>query len=136
MTTNLQKFNAELERAATKIKGDCEKFHKQVCLEVLRRIVLRNPVDTGRSRGNWMVELGRPAVGILDVQGSAGEMAETAINRGISKLSDIPPFSLVHITNNVEYLYYLEYDRRSKQAPEGMVEITLTELAHWLGNIK
>jgi len=136
MTTNLQKFNAELEKAAEKIKGDCEKFYKQVCLEVLKRIVLRNPVDTGRSRGNWMVEIGRPAVGILDVQGSAGEMAEFAINRGISKLSDIPPFSLVHITNNVEYLYYLEYDRRSKQAPEGFLEITLTEMSKWLSGIK
>jgi len=134
--TNLAKFNAELEKAAEKIHGDCEKFHKSVCLEVLSRIVLRTPVDTGRARGNWMVEIGRPAVGVLDVKGSAGEMASTSINKGITKLSDIPPFSLVHITNNLEYISYLEYDRRSKQFPEGFLEITLTEMATWLSGIK
>lgn len=136
MPTNLQKFNTSLESASKKIKGDLEKFYKQVCLEVLKRIVLRTPVDSGRARGNWQLEIGRSAVGVLDVVGSAGEMGDDAIGRGVTKLSDIPPFSLVHITNNLSYIYYLEYDKRSKQFPEGFLEITLTEMASWLGVIK
>ena len=132
MSTNLQNFNRALENAATKIRGDMQKFHKQVCLEVLKRIVYRTPVDTGRARGNWQVEIGRSASGILEVEGNKNLMADLAMRNGISKLGDISPFSLVHITNNLEYIYYLEYDRRSKQSPEGMVEITLTELAEWL----
>lgn len=136
MPTNVAKFNVALESAAKKIRGDLEKFYRMVCIEVLKRIVLRTPVDTGRARGNWQAELGRAASGVLDVTGSKGEMTSFSIDKGIQKLSDIPPYSLVHLTNNVEYLYYLEYDRRSEQAPEGMVEITLTELAGWLAGIK
>lgn len=134
--SNVAKFNAELEVAATKIRGDLNKFYRQVCLEVLKRIVLRTPVDTGRARGNWQLEIGRSASGVLSVEGSRGSMVDLAISSGITKLAQIPAFSLVHITNNVEYLYYLEYDRRSPQHPEGMVEITLTEMTTWLSGIK
>jgi len=136
MPTNLKKFNSELSKASKKIQGDFEKFYRQVCLEVLMRIVLRTPVDTGRARGNWQIEIGRAAIGVLDVEGSENTMADFAINNGIKKLEDIPAFSLVHITNNLEYIYYLEYDRRSPQHPEGMLEITLTEMANWLSKIK
>lgn len=134
--SNVAKFNAELEVAATKIRGDLNKFYRLVCLEVLKRIVLRTPVDTGRARGNWQLEIGRSASGVLSVEGSRGSMADLAISGGITKLAQIPAFSLVHITNNVEYLYYLEYDRRSPQSPEGMVEITLTEMTTFLSTIK
>lgn len=134
--SNVAQFNISLEKAATKIRGDMNKFYKQVCMEVLKRIVLRTPVQTGRARGNWQLEIGRPASGILDVEGSKGEMTDLSVNSGISKLRDIPPFSIVHVTNNVEYLFYLEYDRRSPQHPEGMVEVTLTEMALWLSGIK
>ena len=130
--SNVAKFNIELEKAATKIRGDFKKFHKQVCLEVLKRIVLRTPVDTGRARGNWQVEIGRAASGVLSVEGSQGVVASFAMGQGISKLADIPAFSIVHITNNLEYIYYLEYDKRSEQHPEGMVEVTLTELTTWM----
>lgn len=134
--SSVTKFNLELEAASKKIHGDFKQFYKAVCLEVLKRIVFRTPVDTGRARGNWQVEIGAAAAGILEVQGSEGEMADFSMRQGIQKLSDIPAFSIVHITNNVEYLYYLEYDKRSSQFPSGMVEITLTEMALWLSGIK
>jgi hypothetical protein len=134
--SNLAKFNVELELASKKIQGDFKKFYKQVCLEVLKRIVFRTPVDTGRARGNWQVEIGAAAVSSLIVEGTEGEMADFSMRNGIQKLSDIPAFSIVHITNNIEYIYYLEYDKRSDQFPEGMVEITLTEMALWLSGIK
>lgn len=135
MPTNLAKFNTELLVAEKKIHGDFEKFYKQVITEVLKRIVLRTPVKTGRARGNWQIEFGGPASGILDVTGSKSAMASLAISSGVQKLEDILPFSLVHITNNVEYISYLEYDKRSEQHPEGFLEITLTEMAIWLAGI-
>jgi len=136
MPTNLANFNKALDESSKRIHGDFQKFHRQVCLEVLKRIVLRTPVDTGRARGNWQTEIGKQASGTLDVEGSAGEMTDFSIGNAITKLADIPAFSIVHLTNNVSYVYYLEYDRRSSQAPEGMVEITLSELALWLSGIK
>jgi len=134
--SNATNFNIALDVASKRIHGDMNKFYRQVCIEVLKRIVLRTPVDTGRARGNWQVEISRPASGVLSIEGTSGAMTDFAISKGISKLAQIPPFSLVHITNNLEYLYYLEYEKRSKQFPEGMVEITLTEMVAWLGTIK
>jgi len=135
MSTNLANFNVELDKAAERIHGDFKKFHKMVCLEVLKRIVFRTPVDTGRARGNWQTEIGKSATTSLLVEGNEFDMADFAMSGAIQKLGDIPPFSIVHITNNIEYIYYLEYDKRSSQFPEGMVEITLTEMAGWLAGI-
>jgi hypothetical protein len=136
MSSSLTKFNLELEKAVDKIHGDFNKFYKSVCLEVLKRIVMRTPVDTGRARGNWQLEINRTASASLIVEGSKEAMTDFALNSGLSKLAGVIPFSVVHITNNLEYIYYLEYDRRSSQHPEGMVEITITEMNNWVSNIK
>lgn len=127
-STNLAQFNAELDRVSKKmLDEDVVRFIQSVCFEAFRRIVLRTPIDTGRARGNWQIEINRPAEGIVDM-----ELWSSVLERAATKLARIPPFSVVHITNNVEYVYYLEYVRRSKQHPEGMVEITLQELTVWL----
>lgn len=131
MGTNLQKFNSALSNAAKKIKEeDLKKFIRSVCLETFKRFVERTPVDTGRARGNWQVEINAPASGTIEK-----EQWESVFERGSAILADIPPFSIVHITNNVEYVYYLEYVRRSQQHPEGMVEITLQEMRVWLKSV-
>ncbi len=132
MPTNLAQFNAALTASEKKIKGDFKKFHQQVIAELFKRIVLRTPVDTGRARGNWQIELGGPAQGTLDVEDKDGG---PTILKEIVKLSDIPPFSLVHISNNLEYISYLEYEKRSPQHPEGFLEISLTEMAMWISGI-
>ncbi len=132
MPTNLAQFNAALTASEKKIKGDFKKFHQQVIAELFRRIVLRTPVDTGRARGNWQIELGGPAQGTLEVVDKSGD---GTVLKEIAKLQDIPPFSLVHISNNLQYISYLEHDKRSPQHPEGMVEISLTEMAMWISGI-
>ena len=133
MGTNLKSFNSAVTSAAKKItKKDIPKFITMVSLEVFRRIILRTPVDTGRARGNWQIEIGKAAEGILEV---FPEEANEVIQREQGKLIDIKPFSIIHITNNVEYVYYLEYDKRSSQHPEGMVEITLVEMKDWASKI-
>ena len=131
MGTNVEQFNAALDKATEKIKGDIQKFIKLVCLETFKRFIMRTAVQTGRARGNWQVEINRAASGIVNES-----LWSRVFEIGAAKLAKIPPFSVIHITNNVEYIYYLEYVRRSKQHPEGMLEITLTELTGWLGTIK
>jgi hypothetical protein len=133
MPTNLAKFNDELTKAEQKITGDFKRFYKRVIAETFRRIVQRTPVDTGRAIGNWQISLGVQAgASLLVVDDESGQ---ATIDREISKLDDIPLFSLVHISNNLEYISYLEYDKRSPKHPEGMVEITLTEMATWLSGL-
>ena len=129
-STNVKEFNASLMAATKVIDGDIQKFIKKVCIETFKRFIQRTPVDTGRARGNWQVEINRPASGTVEES-----LWDRVFERGAAKLAQIPPFSVVHITNNVEYVYYLEYTRRSQQHPEGMIEITLVEMGKWLGGL-
>ena len=132
---NLLAFNKALTKAATRVRGDMADFYDTVVMEVFRRIDRRTPVITGLAQWNWQLTVGAPAAGIL-LLGTAGPPGSAAVfERESKKLDGIPPFSNLFITNNVEYISFLEYVRRSQQHPEGMVEITLTEMRKWLVNV-
>jgi hypothetical protein len=123
-------------KAAKKIHEEkIPQFITMVSLEVFRRIVLRTPVDTGRARGNWQIEIGKAAEGVLDILGKSPQVTQEVFDREVKTLDQIKAFSIVHITNNVEYVYYLEYDKTSAQHPEGMVEVTLAEMREWATKI-
>jgi hypothetical protein len=125
MGTNVKAFN----KTVNKIVHDftVEKalaFQRLVAVELFRRIVFRTPVDTGRLRGNWQMTVNYSPDEIKEPDKSF----EAVTNRGISSLATLPPGSTVFITNNLDYAYYLEYTRRSKKSPEGMVEISIAEI--------
>ena len=150
MGTNVQAFNAELTRwAKQRLPEEVKRVTTAVALEALTRIVGRTPVDTGRARGGWQVAIGSPAAG----EGENDQNGTNTVSRGSATIRSAPPFSDVHITNNVEYIDILENggfdppdpgpskDRRpgrkgrilveggySTQAPRGMVDLTFQEL--------
>jgi len=130
--TNLSAFNQALTKSVKKINGDMADWYTTVILETFRRIDRRTPVDTGLAQWNWQITIGMAAAGVLSGESSGGQLG-SVFEREAGKLVGIPPFSIVFITNNVEYISYLEYHKRSPQHPEGMVEITLSEMAKWLG---
>ncbi len=121
---NLDQFNRELHEFIQNIPKDAVVFQKRIVLEALRRIVLRTPVDTGRARGNWQTAIGQPLASQLDTLDKAGQ--ET-IDKGLQAIAELPPYSVVWISNNVDYIEFLEAGS-SKQAPAGMVSITVEEL--------
>lgn len=140
MSTNLAEFNAELKRVTKDFTEDkLVEFHKIVTLEAFRRIVIRTPVDTGRARANWQVGFDEEPKGEVDIgvnDKRVGKRFKANLTKSIDMsivvrlASSIKPFSVSYITNNVYYIWYLEYTRRSRQSPDGMVEITLQELTH------
>lgn len=136
--TNIEQFNKELFNASKKVEGDIVQFFKLICIEAFRRIVMRTPVDTGRCRGNWQIEFNQPST----ISITNKELWNTVLIRELVKLNkltslkDLVYNNVVYLTNNVNYAYYLEYIRRSKQAPSGFVEITLQELRTFMADIK
>lgn len=98
---------------------------KKIAMEVLSRVVLKSPVDTGRFRGNWTVSLNTPDLSVTDgVDPSGG----TTIARGSSVITGMREPKVVYVANNLPYAERLE-NGHSKQAPAGMVAVTLAELA-------
>lgn len=94
-------------------------------LRVLSGVVLRTPVDTGRARGNWQTTVGHPGPGqeIMTEDKGGG----TVLSQGASSIAEQKGYQPIYLENNVPYIDRLE-DGYSKQAPNGMVLLTLTEL--------
>jgi len=128
METNIAQFNKELDDFAKKVPDKVTIIQKKVVLEALRRLVMRTPVDTGRARGNWQVTIAEPAENQVEVTDKEGD---STIAKGLAALTGLPDYQVVWISNNVNYIEFLEHGS-SKQAPEGMLAITVEELRNWL----
>jgi hypothetical protein len=69
----------------------------------------------GNARGNWHCTIGSPFVG--EDRTSTVEKIQSTIPRHSG--------SVVYLTNNVPYIRALEYDFHSRQAPAGMVRVSV-----------
>lgn len=111
-----------------------------ICTDVANGVVLKTPVDTGRARANWLPSLDAPDRGTTSRQDKTGTSALSEA-RGIAKLAAGRVF---YLTNNLPYIRHLEYGLYgippgsangpktvggySKQAPAGMVRITINQV--------
>ena len=123
----------------TKFANDCGEKADQVvrkaCLQLLRGVVLKTPVDTGRARANWMASVDTPVSGTKNFEGdagsgiqapneSSGSVASIALGQQAVKQATGRVFWL---SNNLPYIERLEYGH-SKQSPQGMVRLTINEV--------
>lgn len=121
-----RKFGEALARfAKAETPERARLLHRRLTLEALTRIVRRTPVDTGRARGNWQTSVGAPrGESVL----ATSKAIAPVVASGSAALRDLEPFGVTFIANNLVYIEPLE-NGHSKQAPEGMVAVTLAELA-------
>lgn len=97
-------------------------------IEATRRIVLRTPVDTGRARANWnpskdVVDDSTKSVIEVDPSGNASVTAA----RSVVKDCDFFAGDVFYVSNGLPYIRALE-NGTSKQAPAGMVSVTMGEI--------
>lgn len=124
MGTNYKQFSKGLK---VKVRDITEEqmptFYRLVGLDALSRIVLKTPVDTGRARGGWQININAIGEG-AKVKSKSGDQVIAAGNKRLSavKLTDT-----IYITNSVEYIIPLEFGH-SSQSPQGMVRVTVAEL--------
>jgi hypothetical protein len=118
---NAKNFNLSLDG----FKGDTleavTKKKRLIGLKVLRGVVLKTPVDTGRARANWQLSINIPKTDIKNTT------KNTSVADGNTKLKTIKLGEDIYITNNLPYIGVLERGH-SKQAPRGMVALTLAEI--------
>jgi len=143
-------FKKDLEAFAKTVELDLALVLQKITLDLLGKVVRLTPVDTGRARANWQIGDGTPPSGVIDVQEGTAETA-----KGFEQAAGISfrPFGVYWITNNLPYIKVLEFgqypqpvqrgsfDRRSgtyvvksvegysRQAPAGMVRVSLAEIA-------
>ena len=87
------------------------------------RIIKRSPAKTGRFRNNWQFSIDSPLSGGSRSGDKNGTAAQMELAKSAQKMTLGNKF---YMTNNLPYAEKLEYGS-SKQAPNGMVRITLAE---------
>lgn len=118
----LRNFNLQVKLfGSTLMPGKLVEFHQKVCLQVLSGFIYETPVDTGRARGGWQLEIETVPQGNTDNLDRAGD---GTFFQGLATLNGLRPYQLVWITNNVEYIIPLE-EGHSQQKPKGWIAQTL-----------
>lgn len=110
-------------RFAGLIKDEIAAAARALALDLFSAMMVRSPVDTGRFRGNWQIDIAVPSASALerfDKAGQATIMAET------QKLLAYRLGQTITMRNNVPYSVKLEYGW-SAQAPTGVVRVTIAE---------
>lgn len=122
-----EKFTKRMETIAKNFDTNAGQLIDKTALTVHAVVTLGTPVDSGRARGSWLVEIGRAAEGTTDNPAEFG--APAAIAKAQAKLggnaggsSTMRPQRDVHITNNLPYIVPLN-EGHSKQAPIGFVDM-------------
>jgi len=107
------------------LDADIWRAKRTIAFAAFTRIAGRTPVDTGTARNNWTVSAGEPDRTIKAAPGTPGAMPMMAA------VAEAPPGGNInvplYITNNLPYIVPLEQGH-SRQAPGGMVDLTLAEL--------
>lgn len=127
-------FALDITNWVIKAKGNVNAVIRKVAFDMGARIIMRTPVDTGRARGNWLLGLGSPQFYSaradkhktpVNDQGRGQSSAKDSLLNGLQAFEATSGQS-IFITNSVPYIGKLEYGS-SKQAPAGMVRITVAE---------
>ena len=136
----VHRFNREVQVASKGlIERDLVKFHKKLSFEALRGIAQLTPVRTGRARANWQTTNREPAASEVpwssEVELSEGIVEKTILSQvmaeGITAIEKIVPFTVLWITNNLDYILPLEYGSSEQNSREGMVRKTLNRLSNF-----
>lgn len=107
-------------------------FVKKISMELLKKLVDKSPVRTGRFRANWFPSVGAPSGETTEETDKDGDLS---LRRLEDALQGLTTGEKVYISNNLDYALMLEYGW-SGQAPAGMVAISINEIEAWLQGVK
>lgn len=116
-------FALNVARFAARAQGNADQVLRKVALDMMGRIVRRSPVDTGRFRNNWLASVGHMATITTDIVDKSGQ---AAIARATTAVGTARMGQRIYLSNSLPYARALEYGH-SRQAPQGMVRITVAE---------
>ena len=127
MADSIKRFNKSMRIKGALVESNAGKLLKKVATRVDQVVVTETPVDTGRARSNWQVEVGSTPGATREPYnpgegGSTGAAnAQAAIDQGKAAIATYKTGDEIHITNNLSYIGRLN-EGHSAQAPAGYVE--------------
>lgn len=136
---SLRDFSRRIRLRAAEVDTGVNRVVRETALLIDRDLVLGTPVDTGRARANWQVNVGSPETESIPAyvggaKGSTGAAnAQAAIAQGEAAIGARQPGQSIFISNNLPYIARLN-DGYSAQAPAGFVQTTIQRAVDFIRN--
>lgn len=127
-------FSIAIDEWCKKANKDVDKAARAITIKLFTKVIKRTPVDTGRARGNWQLGYDQMPSGTVSFTGTP-DIKSTLGERPVAG-------HVVYLVNNLPYIGVLEYggfpnppksgtktsSGYSKQAPSGMVRVSIMEI--------
>ena len=112
-------FSQQLKIAVDASKDDLDEVLRSSVIALMSVAIIKTPVDKGRARNNWFVELGDKNLDQSERTATvSGQGSLNDVNATVSKLD---AGGKILLYNNLPYIEKLESGNGSQQAPNGMV---------------
>ncbi|RSE85576.1 HK97 gp10 family phage protein [Achromobacter denitrificans] len=121
-------FAADIAKFVERAKGNIDTATRQATVMLAQGVILKSPVDTGRFRANWQfsaVSIQRATTTALDRGG------QVTMNRLVAEIQRTGAGGVTYLSNSLPYAARLE-NGWSKQAPQGMVRLTVQEFQNYV----
>lgn len=116
-------FALDISKFVNKSHSNVDLVTRKIVFDVMRSVIKKSPVDTGRFKGNWQYGTGEMPTGTLDIHDESGKGTQVHL---MNKVPQEAAGKLHYIVNNLPYSIRLE-NGWSSQAPSGMVGLTVSE---------
>lgn len=131
-SNDMADFEAKLKQFQDRAKTKAVKQVKRICLKVFQNIVQQTPVLTGCARGNWRINFGDSPIRTF-VSSAKDPGGNQTLSAGSAQIMGNTNLGVrVNICNSCPYIMRLEHGY-SRQAPSGMVHITVEAIASAMG---
>lgn len=119
----LGSFELDISKWVSKAKGNVDLVIRKISLDLFKRVIMKTPVDTGRLRGSWSVSIGAIAPATIQLNDKSGS---ATISRVTAATLNLKAGDVITMVSNLPYSRRIEFGY-SKQAPAGMVRISIAE---------
>lgn len=122
----LREFGVRMEAQGDAVSANADRLVRRVALSVDAVVVMATPVDTGRARSNWIVQLGSPSTREIEPLAEGEAATAASINAAKDVIEQYKGGVDLHLTNNLSYIGALN-DGTSAQAPAGFVQTAVMQ---------
>lgn len=114
-------FDKDISKFVNKTNKNMTNVFRRSALIVFSSVIKRTPVKTGLARSNWQIGINIQPTGIQSIG--------PAIGTSFDRIDMANAGDKLYMVNNLPYIQALEHGH-SKQAPAGMVKVSIT---NWNG---
>jgi hypothetical protein len=139
---SLGEFARRMRRRGREVEEGSNHIVRQVAVVAARNLALETPVDTGRARSNWIVNVGAPSREEIEAYFPGRDLGKGerknfggVLGQAEAEVENRQPGQDIFISNNLPYIKPLN-DGSSAQSPAGFVQTAIDRAAEAVRNAR